>query len=114
MDLLELKEEATDTDLYMLAGRIKEQSGEGKRTTEPKTEGSMTKLQKTKKRLKREDREYYRQCHSPDKWRELLVTDDFTAACRSETAHTTVHTQTFTAPLVCLNKCVGTSNHVTK
>lgn len=42
MDLMnvELKEEATDTDLYVLAGRgEKEQDREGKRTTEPKTEG---------------------------------------------------------------------------
>ena len=53
MDLMdvELKEGATDTDLYTLAGRgKKEQDREGKWTTEPKTESKMTKLQKIKKR----------------------------------------------------------------
>ncbi len=38
-------------------GKKREQDREGKRTTEPKTEGKMTKLQKIKKRHKREDRE---------------------------------------------------------
>lgn len=45
MGLLDLKED-TDTDLYMLAGWIKEQDREGRRTAELKTEGKMTKDKK--------------------------------------------------------------------
>lgn len=60
MDLIELKEEATDTNLYILEGRIKEQDKEGKRTAEPKTRGQDVDVKRDKKKRGRaqwEDRE---------------------------------------------------------
>lgn len=54
---MDFKEEATDTDLYMLARRKEEQDREGEWMMKPETESEMTKLKKIKKRQKREARE---------------------------------------------------------
>lgn len=48
----EFREEATDTDQYIMGGRQKEQDRAGKRKNKPRTEGKMTKLRKIKKETK--------------------------------------------------------------
>lgn len=84
----------------MLAGRKKrEQDREGKRTTEPKTEDKMTKLQKIKKETKERGQGVIQALpFSRHNCLEPLVTDDFTATHRSvDSTHiNSVHTQTHT------------------
>lgn len=85
----------------------------GRRTTELKTEGKITKLQKITKETKEEGQgviqalPFFR--HN---CQELLVTDDFTATQRSVDS-THIHTYTQQPPLILLHKYVGTlPNHL--